>query len=93
MSSQHLGQRFYRASSARGSGSGLGLSVVPASMAGTHAHSVAYRPLPRDPRLEAPMTTCWSRDNQNPALMTDNGSNNSTANKASVSIANMMIPP
>jgi DNA-binding transcriptional LysR family regulator len=38
---------------------GVGLSVVPASMQGTHPSSVAYRPLPKGARLEAPMTLAW----------------------------------
>jgi DNA-binding transcriptional LysR family regulator len=35
---------------------GAGLSVVPASMQGAHAHSVTYRPLPADAKLAAPIT-------------------------------------
>lgn len=35
---------------------GAGLSVVPASMCGQHPGAVAYRPLPRSVRLDAPLT-------------------------------------
>lgn len=38
---------------------GAGLSIVPASMRGVHAHSVLYRPLPRDALLEAPLSLCY----------------------------------
>lgn len=36
---------------------GAGISVVPASMQGTHAHAVVYRPLAA--RLDAPLTLAW----------------------------------
>lgn len=37
---------------------GLGLTVVPASMRGTHAHAVVYAAL-ADARLDAPLTLVW----------------------------------
>lgn len=43
---------------------GVGLSVVPASMQGTHPSSVAYRPLPKGARLEAPMTLAWRQEDE-----------------------------
>jgi DNA-binding transcriptional LysR family regulator len=36
---------------------GAGVSVVPASMQGSHAHAIAYRPL--DAPLDAPLTLAW----------------------------------
>jgi DNA-binding transcriptional LysR family regulator len=36
--------------------SGTGISIVPASMRGTHAHSVVYRSLASDAGVEAPIT-------------------------------------
>lgn len=42
--------------------SGSGLSIVPASMRGTHPQSVVYRELPADPALAAPMTLAWHRE-------------------------------
>lgn len=39
--------------------SGAGISIVPESMRGTHPASVAYRPLPRDAGLEAPLTLVY----------------------------------
>lgn len=41
---------------------GTGISVVPASMQGAHAHSVTYRHLPPDSALEAPITLAFRRD-------------------------------
>lgn len=41
---------------------GVGLSVVPASMQGAHGHSVAYRQLPADRDLEAPITLAFRAD-------------------------------
>lgn len=38
---------------------GAGISIVPASMRGVHAHSVVYRPLPRSAELEAPLTLAY----------------------------------
>ena len=38
---------------------GAGISVVPASMQGAHAHSVTYRRLPADEGLEAPITLAF----------------------------------
>jgi hypothetical protein len=43
--------------------SGSGVSIVPASMRGTHPHSVVYRDLPADPALAAPITLAWHRNN------------------------------
>jgi len=43
---------------------GAGISVVPASMQGVHAHAVAYCPLdPRTP-LDAPLTLAWRASDQ-----------------------------
>lgn len=36
--------------------SGMGLSVVPASMQGAHPHAIAYRPLADSVKLGAPIT-------------------------------------
>lgn len=41
---------------------GEGISVVPASMQGVHAHSVTYRPLPPDTGLQAPITLAYRTD-------------------------------
>ncbi len=41
---------------------GEGISVVPASMQGVHAHSVTYRPLPPDTGLQAPITLAYRKD-------------------------------
>ena len=38
---------------------GAGISVVPASMQGAHAHSVAFRRLPADASLQAPITLAF----------------------------------
>ncbi|MBS0339844.1 MAG: LysR family transcriptional regulator [Proteobacteria bacterium] len=38
---------------------GVGASVVPASMAGVHAHAVAYLPLEGCDSLDAPLTLAW----------------------------------
>jgi DNA-binding transcriptional LysR family regulator len=38
---------------------GAGISVVPASMQGTQAGAVAYRPLAESSRLDAPLTLVW----------------------------------
>lgn len=38
---------------------GVGISVVPASMRGTHAHAVVYRPLAASARLDAPLTLAY----------------------------------
>lgn len=42
---------------------GVGLCVVPASMQGAHAQSIAYRPLARNAGLVAPLTLVW-RENR-----------------------------
>lgn len=44
--------------------SGSGVSIVPASMRGTHAQSVVYRHLPADPALQAPLTLAWRADDE-----------------------------
>ncbi len=36
--------------------SGTGVSIVPASMQGAHAHSVLYRALPHEAAIAAPIT-------------------------------------
>ncbi len=41
---------------------GAGISVVPASMRGVHAHAIAYRELAAKPALHAPMTLVWRRN-------------------------------
>lgn len=41
---------------------GDGVSIVPASMRGAHAQSVAWRTLPADPALAAPFTLAWHGD-------------------------------
>jgi DNA-binding transcriptional LysR family regulator len=46
---------------------GAGISVVPASMQGAQAHSVTYRPLPADARLDAPITLAF-RDDDDPVV-------------------------
>lgn len=46
---------------------GAGLSVVPASMRGVHAHSIVYRPLQKSAALEAPLTLAYrTADQQGP---------------------------
>jgi DNA-binding transcriptional LysR family regulator len=45
---------------------GFGISVVPTSMRGFHAESVAYCPL-RNSQLAAPMTLAYREDETNPA--------------------------
>lgn len=40
---------------------GAGISVVPASMQGVHAHAVAYCPLADSGALQAPITLVWRR--------------------------------
>jgi DNA-binding transcriptional LysR family regulator len=47
---------------------GVGLSVVPAAMKGAHAQAIAYRPLPRDAGLDAPLTLLYRADRAEPAL-------------------------
>lgn len=41
---------------------GVGISVVPASMQGTHAKAVVYLPLPRAVQLGAPLTLVYRRE-------------------------------
>lgn len=38
---------------------GVGVSVVPASMQGTHPHAIVYRPLAESSRLDAPLTLAY----------------------------------
>jgi len=38
---------------------GMGVSVVPASMSGVHAHAIAYRALQGCDTLDAPLTLVW----------------------------------
>jgi DNA-binding transcriptional LysR family regulator len=46
---------------------GAGISVVPASMRGMHAHSIVFRPLEKQARLEAPLTLAYrSHDQEGP---------------------------
>ncbi len=49
---------------------GAGLSVVPASMQGAHAHSVTYRPLPAGSELEAPITLAFRDDDDSAVTAT-----------------------
>ena len=41
---------------------GVGISVVPASMQGTHGKAIVYRPLQRGAHLAAPLTLVWRED-------------------------------
>lgn len=43
---------------------GAGISIVPASMRGAHAHSIVYRPLPKNAALQAPLTLVYRRADQ-----------------------------
>lgn len=43
---------------------GAGITVVPASMRGMHAHSIVYRPLEKHARLEAPLTLAYRTHDQ-----------------------------
>jgi DNA-binding transcriptional LysR family regulator len=47
---------------------GVGLSVVPAAMKGAHPQAVAYRPLPRDVGVDAPLTLLYRADREEAAL-------------------------
>jgi DNA-binding transcriptional LysR family regulator len=44
---------------------GVGLSVVPASMTGVHAHAIAYAPLADGGALDAPLTLVSRADEDN----------------------------
>lgn len=46
--------------------SGTGISIVPASMQGTHPHSVVYRALPRSAGIEAPITLAYRSESSGP---------------------------
>ena len=39
--------------------SGVGMSIVPASMQGTHAQSIVFRPLDPQLKLNAPLTLVY----------------------------------
>jgi len=41
---------------------GVGLSLVPASMQGAHAHAIVYRPLADPVKLSAPLTLVYRKD-------------------------------
>jgi DNA-binding transcriptional LysR family regulator len=41
---------------------GTGMSIVPASMQGVHAHAIAYRTAASDVRVDAPLTLVYRRD-------------------------------
>jgi len=43
---------------------GAGISVVPASMSGVHAHSIVYRPLDKSAALAAPLTLVYRTSDQ-----------------------------
>jgi DNA-binding transcriptional LysR family regulator len=47
---------------------GVGLTVVPASMAGAHPQAIVYRPLPRDAQLDAPLSLLYRADRHEGAL-------------------------
>jgi DNA-binding transcriptional LysR family regulator len=47
---------------------GVGLTVVPASMRGTHAQAIAYRPLAAALTLDAPLTLLYREDRNEGAL-------------------------
>jgi len=48
---------------------GVGVSVVPASMAQSHARQVAYIPIRGASKLEAPLTLLSREDEANPAAL------------------------
>ena len=50
--------------------SGVGISVVPASMQGTHAHAISYHPLAAATALDAPLTLVWRTADASPATST-----------------------
>ena len=41
---------------------GAGVSVVPASMQGTHCHAIAYCALAESPRIDAPLTLAYRKE-------------------------------
>jgi DNA-binding transcriptional LysR family regulator len=47
---------------------GVGLTVVPASMKGAHGQAVVYRDLPRNVKLDAPLTLLYRADRLQGAL-------------------------
>lgn len=47
---------------------GAGISVVPASMQGAHVHAIAYRPMAREVKLDAPLTLAWRADRESGVL-------------------------
>lgn len=44
---------------------GVGVSVVPASMAGVHSHAITYAPLAGCDALDAPLTLVWRESEDN----------------------------
>ncbi len=50
--------------------SGAGISVVPASMVGTHAHAISYHPLAAASALDAPLTLAYRASDDSPATAT-----------------------
>ncbi len=50
--------------------SGAGISVVPASMVGTHAHAISYHPLAGSASLEAPLTLVHRASDESRATAT-----------------------
>ncbi|TXD80163.1 LysR family transcriptional regulator, partial [Mitsuaria sp. TWR114] len=49
---------------------GAGITVVPASMRGVHAHSIVYRPMEKQARLEAPLTLAYRTHDQDGPMAT-----------------------
>ncbi|WP_077036680.1 LysR family transcriptional regulator [Pelomonas sp. KK5] len=49
--------------------SGAGISVVPASMVGTHADAISYHPLAGAASLDAPLTLVWRAADDSPATL------------------------
>jgi len=49
---------------------GAGITVVPASMQGAHAHAIAYRSFRGGARLDAPITLIQREDETSAALVT-----------------------
>jgi DNA-binding transcriptional LysR family regulator len=49
---------------------GAGITVVPASMQGAHAHAIVYRPLAKGVRLDAPLTLAYRSGDETGAMAT-----------------------
>ena len=49
---------------------GAGITVVPASMRGVHAHSIVFRPMEKQARLEAPLTLAYRTHDQDGPMAT-----------------------